>query len=224
MIKATVYNQEGQEVGEQELKTEHFGVPLNDVIIKQVVLALQANKRQPLAHVKTRSEVRGGGRKPWRQKGTGRARHGSIRSPLWRSGGKSFGPRNNRNFVKKVNRKIRQKALAMVLSDKVSNKKFIILDDLNISEAKTKQFIAVRDKLPTKESSLLVILPKNDINIIRAVSNVPKAKVVQAESLNILDILKHKYLLLPKSSLDVINKNFSKLTKPAVAKKVASKK
>ena len=126
MVKVAVYNTEGKKVSDQELPDRLFAVEPNHDMIHQVIVAQQNNHRRVLAHTKDRSEVRGGGKKPWRQKGTGRARHGSIRSPLWKGGGVTFGPRNDRNFSKNINRKMAFGALAMIMSDKVANKQFII--------------------------------------------------------------------------------------------------
>ena len=136
MAKVKVYNQEGKSTAEIELPADIFEVALNEGLLHQVVVALEANSRQVLAHTKDRSEVRGGGRKPWKQKGTGRARHGSIRSPIWKGGGVTFGPQKIRNFTKKLNKQVKRKALAMTLSDKVSNNNFIAIESLALPEVK----------------------------------------------------------------------------------------
>src|SRR4030043_2104409 len=132
------YDQTGKELAQTRLPSEVFGVKMNADLVHQVVLFQMANQRQTLAHTKGRGEVRGGGRKPWRQKGTGRARHGSIRSPLWIGGGTTFGPTNKRNFEAKINKKAKKKALDMVLSSKANDKELIIMEDFKIKEAKTK--------------------------------------------------------------------------------------
>lgn len=147
MPKATVYNQEGAIVGSQDLSEEIFGVKPKMAVIHQVVTAMMANRRQVLAHTKDRGEVRGGGKKPWRQKGTGRARHGSIRSPLWVGGGVTFGPTKERNFKKKINDKMRRKAIFMCLSDRVADKKLILLDEIKLDEIKTKRMVELIGKL-----------------------------------------------------------------------------
>ncbi len=147
MPKVTVYNQDGAIVGSQELSDEVFGVKPKDALIHQVVTAMMANKRQVLAHTKGRSEVRGGGKKPWRQKGTGRARHGSIRSPLWVGGGITFGPTKERNFKQKINDKMRRKAILMGLSDRVSDGKMVLLDKIELDEFKTKKIAMIIEKL-----------------------------------------------------------------------------
>jgi len=139
-IKLNVYNQQSELIGEMDLNPKIFNVKANPALVHQAVVAQMANERQVLAHTKGRGEVRGGGRKPWQQKGTGRARHGSIRSPIWRGGGVTFGPTKERNFKQKINQKMKQKALLAVLSDKVANKKLVVLDKLELTEYKTKKF------------------------------------------------------------------------------------
>src|SRR3990167_5612152 len=142
-MKATVYNQEGKEVGAMELPARLFGVELNPDLVHQVMVAQLANARQILAHTKTRGEVRGGGRKPWKQKHTGRARHGSIRSPIWVGGGIVFGPRKDRNYHQKINKKVAKKALLMALSDKVANDKLVLLDSFKLDQIKTKEALTI---------------------------------------------------------------------------------
>lgn len=224
MSKATVYNVKGDKVKEIELDSAIFGLEVNPEVVSQVVIAQQANAREVLSHAKDRSEVAGGGKKPWRQKGTGRARHGSIRSPLWKGGGITFGPSKNRNFEQKVNRKVKKKALLMTLTDKAINEKIVLLDNLNFEEAKTKNVYDVlknvklrtakklkKDKdEKTSESRVLVVLPKQDEKIVRATRNIAKADTITADSLNVVDVLKANYLLMPVDSVDVIKKTFVK--------------
>jgi len=172
-----------------------------------------ANSRQVVAKTKDRGEVRGGGRKPWRQKGTGRARHGSIRSPIWRGGGVTFGPTTDRVFSRKINKKMKRKALAMVFSGKLRDNELIILDDLKIDKPKTKLMIDFLSKFFKNLGignyrSALLVLPKKEENVIRASRNIPKFNVIAANSLNVVDILKHKYLILLKDDLKIIEKIF----------------
>jgi large subunit ribosomal protein L4 len=169
-----------------------------------------ANKRQGTAHTKDRSEVSGGGRKPWRQKGLGRARHGSIRSPIWRKGGVVHGPRKERIWKKKIPKEMKKKALFMVLSSKAKDKELILLDDLKIKESKTKLMKEILEKLPLDKKSVLIALPKMDKKIILAARNLPKVSTIQAKDLNCLDLLSFKYLLLPLESVKVIEKTFLK--------------
>lgn len=214
-----VYNQEGKETGQTRLPKEIFGVKISQDLVHQVAVSQMANRRQIIAHAKDRSEVRGGGRKPWRQKGTGRARHGSIRSPLWRGGGVTFGPTKNRIFKKKINRKARRQALFMVLSGKLKDNELVLLDELKIEKTKTKfmakilniifeKILKIKLTKKTKPKSILVVLPKGEKEIIRATKNIPKAGTARADSLNVLDLLKYKYLMMPKEAVGVIESTF----------------
>ncbi len=205
-----VYDQNGKEVGEMELPPEVFNVKMNSDLLHQVVVAQQANRRQVIAHTKDRGEVRGGGRKPWPQKGTGRARHGSIRSPIWIGGGVVFGPRKERNFKQKINKKMRRKALLMALSAKAKAKELILLDDLKLDQPKTKLMAQVFNNLPVGESSCLLVLPKYDLTLIRASRNLPNVQPMQAKDLNALDVLSYKYLVMPKEAIEVIKNTFVK--------------
>ena len=204
------YNQKGEEVGKTELPKEIFEVALNSDLVHQVVLVQQGNRRRKIAKAKDRSEVRGGGKKPWRQKGTGRARHGSIRSPLWKGGGVTFGPRTERVFKKIIPKKMRRKALFMVLSDKAKENFLLILDKLEIEKAKTKLMREILDKLFLKKGSGLLVLPEMQKDIILAARNIPKVQTIQAKDLNVLDLLNYKYVLMTKESIEVIKKVFLK--------------
>ena len=207
------YNQNGEKIGQTRLPSEIFDVKANPDLIHQVVVSQMANRRKVIAHAKTRAEVRGGGRKPWRQKGTGRARHGSIRSPLWRGGGVTFGPRKERVFKKRIPKKMRRKALLMVLSGKVKNNLLILLDKLKIEKPKTKltkQMVEILEKLPCKNESTLIALPEYDRNIILAARNLPEIDTLWARNLNALDLLIFKYVVLPKESIKVIKETFLK--------------
>lgn len=210
-----IYNQEGKEVGKTELPVEIFDVPMNKDLVHQVVVAQMANARQVLAHTKDRSEARGGGAKPWRQKGTGRARHGSIRSPIWRGGGVTFGPTKERVFAKKINKKMKRKALLMVLSSKVRDKEMVLLDKLELAQAKTKQIMEVFNNLEAKikkdlTKGTLIVLLTSDQKIIRAIKNIPKIKTIRADSLNVSDVLSYRYLLMPQEAIEVIKETYLK--------------
>jgi len=207
-MKIDVYSQQGEKMGTTLLPKEIFDLQVNSDLIYQVAVSLMANQRRTIAHTKDRSEVRGGGRKPWRQKGTGRARHGSRRSPLWKGGGVTFGPTKNRIFKKKINKKMKRKALLMVLSAKVKNNLLILLDKIKLEKAKTKGIIEIFRKLPCKEKSSIVALPAMDKNIILAARNVPKVKVVQARDLNALDLLSFEYLIMPKEAIKIMKETF----------------
>ncbi|RLC35332.1 MAG: 50S ribosomal protein L4 [Candidatus Nealsonbacteria bacterium] len=204
------YDQQGKVVSQTRLPSEVFGVKLNPDLVHQVALSQMANRRRVIAHTKDRSEVRGGGRKPWRQKGTGRARAGSIRSPIWRGGGVTFGPTKKKVFKKKINKKMRRRALLQVLSFKAQNNFLIILDKMQLAEPKTKLMAKIMGNLPCKEGSRLIALPGMDKNIIRAARNLPKTEFIQAKDLNVLDLLSFKYLVMPKESIKVIKDNFVK--------------
>jgi len=208
-VSVTIYNTEGKKVGTAKLPPEIFDVKINPDLIQQAVITQRANARQILAHVKDRSEVRGGGKKPWRQKGTGQARHGSIRSPLWKGGGVTFGPRKERIFAKKINKKMKRKALFMVLTSKVEDNELILLDKLELKEPKTKLMTKVLENIFKENSkSVLVVIPKKNENIIRATRNIPKTKILRADSLNVLDLLSFKYLLMPEDAIKVIEKTY----------------
>src|SRR3989344_7485703 len=164
-MEEKLYNQEGKEVGKLELPEYVFNLPWNADLVHQVSVSMMANIRMPLAHAKTRGEVRGGGKKQWRQKGTGRARHGSIRSPLWRGGGITFGPRTEKVFERDIPKKMRRKALFMVLSQKAKDKQLVVLDKFSAEKPKTKEIAKTFNKLPMKGGTVLISLPKYDKNI-----------------------------------------------------------
>lgn len=198
---------------EEDIKTslpkEIFDVPMNSDLLHQVVVSQMANRRVAISHTKDRSEVRGGGAKPWRQKGTGRARHGSRRSPIWIGGGVTHGPTNERNFKKRLPKNIKKKALFIALSEKLRNDLIIIVDSFDINEIKTKKVIEMLNNLGIKESCLIV-LSKIDSNIILSTRNIPKVNTIQAKDINCLDILSSKYLLIDKEGLKVIEETFKK--------------
>ncbi|NMB47801.1 50S ribosomal protein L4 [Patescibacteria group bacterium] len=184
-----------------------FEVPLNPNLVHQVATSQMANKRQVIASTKTRAEVSGGGRKPWRQKGTGRARHGSIRSPLWVGGGVTFGPTNKRNFKKDIPKKMRRKALFMVLSEKAKNETLAIVGSIELKEIKTKEFKKMIDSLKLDGSALIVLESLNE-NIIKSARNIQGIKTIQAKDLNCLDILNHKYLVITQKGVEKIKETF----------------
>jgi len=203
MLKTKIYNQEGKESGKMELPERVFGVELNDDLVHQVVVAQMANSRQVLADTKDKGEVRGGGKKPWRQKGTGRARHGSIRSPLWKGGGVTFGPTTDRNFSKRINKKMKTKALFMVLSGKLKDKEIVVVDDLKINKTSTKAMKNIFKGLPIK-GKVLLSLDKSDENILNSVKNIPGVSVLASDSLNVVDLLKNKVLVINKRGIEKI--------------------
>jgi len=206
-MKQIVYNQKGEEVSKVDLPADIFGLELNPDLVHQVVVAQMANSRKSIAHTKDRSEKRGGGRKPWRQKGTGRARHGSVRSPIWRGGGVTFGPTKDRNFSKKINKKMKKKALLMTLSSKNKDKELVLIDRFDLTKSKTRLMAQVIKDLKIDKSALIV-LPVTDLKISRAVNNLPKIKTIRANSLNVLDVLNHQYLIVLEDSIKVIKETY----------------
>ncbi len=192
-----------------------FAVPMNKDLLYQVVTSQMANKRQNIAHTKERGEVRGGGKKPWRQKGTGRARHGSIRSPIWKGGGVTFGPRSERNFKKKINKKMARKALFISLSSKIRDQELAVIDDIKLENWKTKEMAKIVSRVselfPTKHGSVLLAIPDKLNNTIeRAARNLPKVNIMEAKNLNALDVMAKKNLLIMKDAVEVIEKQFKK--------------
>ncbi len=210
MAKVKIYNLEGQSIGEQELADDLFKVQASPALLQQAVITQRNNSRQVAAHTKTKGEVRGGGAKPWQQKGTGRARAGSNRSPLWAGGGVTFGPRKNRNFEQKINQTMKRRALAAVLSDKVKNDRLILVDQLELAEGKSKNLAALLEKLPIKKNSVLISLAEKKENIYRAAKNLAKVGLLAANSLNVVDLLKKDYLLLDQAALAKISEFYKK--------------
>jgi len=209
-MKVDVFNQKGEKVGKTELPSEIFGVKINPDLVWQVVVSQQANKRQGTAHTKTRAEVSGGGRKPWPQKHMGRARHGSIRSPIWRHGGVAHGPRKEKIWKKKIPKKMRREALFMALSGKLKDNELILVDKIELEKPKTKEMVKILENLKLKGKSTLICLPKVDEKIILAARNIPKVATIEARNLNCLDLLSFKYLLMPLESVEKIKQTFLK--------------
>lgn len=200
MPNVAVYNQEGKTVGELALSAAHFGVAINNALVHEAVVAQDANRRHAVANTKGRGEVRGGGKKPWKQKGTGRARHGSRRSPIWVGGGITFGPTSERNFAKKMNRKARQKALFMVLSDKVAHDAFVVLESFTPSAVKTKAFAALLTALPLKRTTLYVTSASNP-SLVRMARNLKNVQVVTPNSLSVADVLRVGSVVFEKDAV-----------------------
>lgn len=198
MALQDVYNKDGITVSEIDLADEIFNVPVKQHVMHQVVIMQLANRRAGTAATKGRSEVRGSGQKPYRQKGTGRARAGSRKSPLWRSGGVVFGPRP-RSYAHKVPKKVRRQALKMALTSKLQEKSLIVVDKLDLEAVKTKQFVEVMGALKTKEA--LIVTDRELENLKLSSRNVPRVKVVRSEGLNVYDILRFKHLILLEPSV-----------------------
>ena len=196
MAKVSVYNMEGAVVGDIELNDAIFGVEINEHLVHMAVVQQLANNRQGTQKAKTRSEVRGGGKKPWRQKGTGHARQGSIRAPQWKGGGVVFAP-VPRDYSFKMNKKEKRAALKSALTSRVNEEKIFVLDELELDEIKTKKFAAVLNAL--KLNKALVVLDEIDDNVILSARNIPNVKTAQINSINVYDILKYDNLLLTKA-------------------------
>ena len=208
---AQIYTQDGKVTGKVTLPEQVFGVSWNGDLVHQVVTSLESNVRSGIAHVKDRSEVRGGGAKPWRQKGTGRARHGSTRSPIWTGGGVTFGPRKNKDYTKKVNKKAKTKALFTVLSKKLEDGEILFVEKMRLPEIKTKSAQAVLEGLAKVDGfggilsgdSVLVGMLEHDDKAVKSFRNIPGITVKSLSAINVLDVLKHKILVVtePKESV-----------------------
>lgn len=209
-MKATLYNQKGESVGEVQLNEKIFGVKPKMHLLAEAVRISQSNSRQGTSNTKTRGEVRGGGKKPWKQKGTGRARAGSTRSPIWRHGGITFGPRSNQNWELKLNKKAKIKALFMSLSDKALENRLFVIDQIDLSAPKTKEFVKVLGNFKDLGRNRMVVMPKKDDKIHRASRNLQGVSTVYANSINLVDVLKADSLVVLKDALPVIEKTYLK--------------
>ena len=207
-MNTKLYSQTGEEIGSIDLPGSIFDVAMNEDLVHQVVQAQIANARVTIAHTKGRGEVRGGGKKPWRQKGTGRARHASIRSPIWKGGGVAFGPTKERNFSRGINKTMARKALAMVFSAKNRDGELLMLDNVNFPEPKTAIAAKMLKKFAKPRDSVLIVTPDKNILVERAVRNLPRAGATAANSVNVRDILACKRLIMAQESIPVIQKTF----------------
>ena len=208
-MKLDLYQQSGEKKGTVTVSDKMFGAKVNDELMRLALVRQLANARQATAHTKLRGEVRGGGKKPWRQKGTGRARFGSSRNPIWRGGGIAFGPRNDRNFEKNMPKKARRAALFSGLSQKAGESQVFALDKFEMKVPKTKDFKAFYDKLPT-ERSLLVVISERDINLEKSASNLPNVKVILVDYLNLHDLFKYEKVMFMESALKKAEELFLK--------------
>jgi large subunit ribosomal protein L4 len=201
-MRVPVYNMAGETVGEIELREDIFSVPINAPVMHQALVRQQANAHLGTHKTKTRGEVSGGGRKPWRQKGTDRARHGSTREPQWRGGGVAHGPRP-RSYRQKMPRKMRRLAYKSALSIKARERQIIVLDDLQMPAPKTREMASILEALAV-DSSALILLPERNFNVEKSANNLPDVKTLRAHYLNIRDLLGYDYLLMPLGALEVI--------------------
>lgn len=206
MPKLTLYNRDGEQVSEVEVREGLFAAPVNKEALYHAAVAQNARRRRGTASTKSRSFVRGGGAKPWPQKGTGRARHGSIRSPIWVGGAVTFGP-HPRSFGYRVPKKIRRSALCSALSDKVREGKLIVVDDFKIEQPRTKAMVSLLKNLKATGGAL-VVTAQSDPNVIKSARNLPKVKTLTAPQLNALDILSYNYLILSRDALEKVQEVF----------------
>ena len=206
MANVAVYNMEGKEVDKIELNDSIFGVEINEHLVHMAVLQQLANKRQGTQSAKTRSEVSGGGRKPWRQKGTGHARQGSTRSPQWTGGGVVFAP-TPRDYSFKLNKKEKRAALKSALTSRVVENKFVVVDELKLDEIKTKKFVEVLKNLNVEKA--LVVLNDMDEKVIASAANIPTVKTTQTNELNVFDVLKYDTVVVTKAAVATIEEVYA---------------
>ncbi len=207
MPKVTLFNMAGEQIGEIELSDDVFGVEVRPDIMHRAVVNYLANQRQGTANTLTRAEVAGGGRKPWRQKGTGRARHGSIRSPLWRKGGVIFGPKP-RSFKSTMPKKLKRLALKSALSAKVVENELIVIDSLSMEAPKTKEMVSILKNLNADKKSLIVIAAKDE-NVEKSARNLPSVKTTYVNTLNTYDILNHDNLIMTKEAAELVEEVYA---------------
>ncbi|MBP9732576.1 MAG: 50S ribosomal protein L4 [Candidatus Magasanikbacteria bacterium] len=209
MTKVAVYNQSGEKQSELQVNEAVFGVASNSSLIHQVYVAMRANARQPFAHTKMRGDVRGGGKKPWKQKGTGRARHGSIRSPLWRGGGITFGPLSERNYAQKINKKMKAGAVKSCLSDKVQNDRLIVVEAYDF-KGKSQTASKFRSVLPGSGRTTVLLVSEFTPELTNATRNVHNLDVVRAQDVSVIDLMHHQYVIASKDAVSVLEKRFVK--------------
>lgn len=199
-MKIDLYQQSGDKKGSVDVSDKMFGAPKNDELVRLALMRQLANARQANANTKTRAEVRGGGKKPWRQKGTGRARFGSTRNPIWRGGGIAFGPRSNRNYAKLMPKKARRLAMFAGLSQKAAEKHVFALDKFEVKVPKTSEFASLLTKLPVKRSLLVIASDKNQ-NLEKSAKNIPNVKVILVDYLNLHDLLRYEQIMFMEPAL-----------------------
>ena len=206
MANISVYNMEGNEVGTIELNDAVFGVKVNEHLVHQAVVRHLANKRQGTQKAKTRAEVRGGGRKPWRQKGTGHARQGSIRAPQWTGGGVVFAP-VPRDYSKKMNKKERRAALRSALTSRVEAEKLIVLDELRLEEIKTKEMQRILNNLKLEKA--VIVLPEKDEKVVLSARNIPNVATISSDMLSVYDVMKYSTVIMTKAAVASIEEVYA---------------
>ncbi len=200
-MKNKVYNLSGAVAGEVELSDAVFGVKIKPELVHSVFVAMTNNQREPWADTKNRGEVSGGGKKPWQQKGTGRARHGSIRSPIWKGGGVAFGPLTERSYDTKINKKTRRLVMKMCLTDKAKTNNLVVLEDMNFADAKTKTFVNFLKVLPESHKSYIVLTAGKDDKVVRMTKNLKKVDILRAEDLNVMVMMNKEAIMISKDGL-----------------------
>ncbi len=209
MAKVKLYNKEAKETGELELDDAVFGISLKNQVVHQIYNAMMANAREPWAHTKDRGDVRGGGKKPWKQKGTGRARHGSNRSPIWVGGGVTFGPLKVRNYKQKIQKKMNQLAVRMCLSAKVKDTQFIVLENFEVS-GKTREMVDLRKALPGFGKTTLLLSDASNEKLNLGTRNIQRLDMQQASDVNVVDLLHHQYIITTKKGVEILEKRLAK--------------
>lgn len=235
-MEITVYKQDGKEDGKIKAPKGIFDLAWNGDLVHQVLVSMSSSSRSPIAHTKGRSEVRGGGKKPWRQKGTGRARHGSNRSPIWRGGGITFGPTNEKNYQKKVNKKMKAKALFTILSKKLKDNEIIFVNDISISAPKTKEAKLIIDSLSTikgyetlktkRNNKAVLAIDNNDVMVKKSFANFSNIMTDEFRNLNPMDILKYKFIIIenPAKAFEILEAKISAKAEKLDPVKKAEKK
>ncbi len=240
-MESTLYNQNGETLGKVLVPESVFGLPWNADLVHQVVVSMQSSSRNPIAHAKTRAEVRGGGKKPWKQKGTGQARHGSTRSPIWVGGGVAHGPRNDKNYDRKVNRKMKTKALFTILSRKFKEGEVTFIDSLTLKDAKTSDAVHTLAKLTAipalknvkgkKTNALYIALPEKNESVERGFQNIGNVSIEETRNINPVSLMSYRHIVFvfPEETVRVLeskleNKKAGALENTLKAKKVSAKK
>ncbi|HRY36775.1 MAG TPA: 50S ribosomal protein L4 [Candidatus Magasanikbacteria bacterium] len=201
-MKTAVYNLSGKEIGAVELNDAVFNVEVKPAVVHQVYVAQSSNARESIAHTKTRGDVRGGGKKPWAQKGTGRARHGSSRSPIWSGGGVTFGPTSERNWKMKINKNTRRLAVKMCLTDKAQNNAFYVVEDFNFVEPKTKLVAEFLKNLPSKNKNFVLLNDESNKNLVKISRNLKKLNTIRAKDVTVSDLLNKEAVIVSKLGLE----------------------
>lgn len=210
-MKVEIVNLKNEKAGTLELPERIFGVKWNPDLVHQAVVAQQANAREPWAHVKTRGEVRGGGKKPWKQKGTGRARHGSTRSPIWIGGGVTHGPRNEKDYSKKINKKMKQLAIFSVLSKKIKDNEIMVVDSFSSASNKTNEWAKNLKNLVDLRSKSVLVLETSNKAFAKSISNIRNIDSMSPKSLNVFDVMKNRYIIFEAKAIEEMDKHYTRI-------------